>query len=214
MASIDPEPEARRPAFAVPEAWAQLVSDVDAVVARADQTALRARRQAELARQWALRAQSAQPGARVIQTSRGTYAGQTEDFALTWRPNGLGVYVIRPARGQSDGDNMAGAWAHGALVGVGVIETYSQNDGAHIVYEGDIANGEATGHGAIAYPDGARYQGQVVSGVREGLGRQTSAEGAVYIGAFSGDRRNGRGIEFDASGEVSAQGAWRSGQLE
>lgn len=65
--------------------------------------------------------------------------------------------------------------------------------GKNFVYEGDVVDNEAHGHGVFHYNDGAIYIGNCKYGSAYGFGIYHYADSAKYIGFFSAGARHGKG---------------------
>lgn len=197
---------------AIPEQWRAVISEANAVAARGEQAAGRARDRESAARRWAIQAQRATPGVRTVTTARGTYSGQTEAIALTFRPHGLGVLAHSPPRGQRIGGVAAGQWEHGALLSPAVIEFVDER-GVRTRYEGEVEDDRPHGAGVLTLADGRQLFGSFERGQLNGLGRQSSPQGTTYYGNFENGRRNGRGIAVALDDSIRESGSWRDDQL-
>ncbi|MBK6724889.1 MAG: hypothetical protein IPG58_16990 [Acidobacteria bacterium] len=113
--------------------------------------------------------------------------------------------------------------------------TYRFANGA--IYEGNFANGKASGKGKVTYADGATYVGDFVNAkmegrgiylyangntynggwaanLKSGQGTQTLKQsGELYVGQFAGDKRNGKGKAAYKNGDTY-DGDWVNGLRE
>jgi hypothetical protein len=94
------------------------------------------------------------------------YKGQLKDG----KPHGKGTL-------KQHGNELTGQFHHGSFKGI-----CKYVDGR--VYEGQIKNDYANGHGTMKYPSGTVYQGQFKEGTMNGHGTKTYWNGRVEQGEF------------------------------
>ena len=61
-------------------------------------------------------------------------------------------------------------------------------------YEGDWADDQPHGQGAMFFPNGDVYRGELVGGAAHGSGVYQATDGAVYEGEFCMGKKHGRGL--------------------
>jgi hypothetical protein len=78
------------------------------------------------------------------------------------------------------------------------------------IYEGDIKDGKANGHGTTKWTDGAVYVGKYKNDLWHGRGKMKWANGEVYEGSFMNGLRHGKGKTTYPNGEFY-EGDYRDG---
>ena len=90
---------------------------------------------------------------------------------------------------------------------------YSDSNGNEYVYEGQIKDKLADGHGVATYLKGQNYVGKYVAGKRHGQGTYTYADGSKYVGEWKDDKRDGQGICSWVNGSKYV-GEWKDGAMD
>lgn len=78
------------------------------------------------------------------------------------------------------------------------------------IYEGNIKDGKANGHGTTTWTDGAVYVGKYKNDLWHGRGKMKWANGEVYEGSFMNGFRHGKGKTTYPNGEFY-EGDYRDG---
>ena len=81
------------------------------------------------------------------------------------------------------------------------------------VYAGSWVNGERSGVGKLAYPNGDKYYGQFEHNVAHGEGTYKYANGDVYSGQWVQGQKSGQGCYEYASNKSQLVGTWVDGTI-
>lgn len=81
------------------------------------------------------------------------------------------------------------------------------------MYAGSWVNGERSGVGKLAYPNGDKYYGQFEHNVAHGEGTYKYANGDVYSGQWVQGQKSGQGCYEYASNKSQLVGTWVDGTI-
>jgi hypothetical protein len=97
----------------------------------------------------------------------------------------------------SNGTVYEGNWENNVISGVGRLTDPLPNKPGEMVYmpthEGNFANNQKSGHGAMIYADGSVYTGDWQNDKINGNGRMQYNDGDTYIGSWENDMEHGKG---------------------
>ena len=80
------------------------------------------------------------------------------------------------------------------------------------IFEGEWAQGFATGYGILNLPWGASYQGNWLNNRYHGQGEETWAEGSKFIGQYKNGNKSGHGTYYWKEG-TKYTGDWVDNKL-